>query len=329
MKSKRFCARLSVLLAVAFISATTLAAERGVAELATRLAKLERALDNRGLLQLLQQVDELKQEVRELRGLVEDQAYALDVLRNTQQQSYADVDRRLRLFEQQGLGGRRESLVVGPQGTPGRTNELPVLKAAPGDAIGGATRDPGPALVIDPQGSSGSVEDALDTSRDVPDLLANRGPAPSRETRTGPRDDVAQPPELATFDDEASENAYKEAFGLLKTGNYEDAIIAFTDFRQRFPRSQYGDNAQWWIAEARYVAGQFEAAVKDYQSLIRNYPSSPRVPQAMLKVGYSYHELGLVEEARVALEDLRRRYPESSSSRLAAERIAQLHDDQM
>jgi TolA-binding protein len=46
----------------------------------------------------------------------------------------------------------------------------------------------------------------------------------------------------------------------------------------------------------------------------------------MLKIGYSYYELGQLDQARAVLEDLRSRYPGTTAARLAEERIHILAD---
>jgi tol-pal system protein YbgF len=128
-------------------------------------------------------------------------------------------------------------------------------------------------------------------------------------------------PRGAPIDDEASDNAYRDAFSLLKAGQYDESIAAFSGFLDRFPNSQYADNAQYWLAETYYVKRDYESALIEYQKLIELYPASKKQSHAMLKIGYSYYELGQYDQARAVLEDLRNRYAGSTAARLAEERI--------
>ena len=89
----------------------------------------------------------------------------------------------------------------------------------------------------------------------------------------------------------------------------------------QFPNSQYADNAQYWLGETYYVKREFEPALVEYRKLIDTYPASKKRSHAMLKIGYSYHELGQLDQARAVLEDLRNRYAGSTAARLAEERI--------
>jgi tol-pal system protein YbgF len=125
-------------------------------------------------------------------------------------------------------------------------------------------------------------------------------------------------------DDAGSEAAYRDAFGLLKSGEYDRAIAAFETFQQRYPKSQYGDNAQFWLAEAHYVNRDFAAALPAYQQMLAGYPTSKKLSHALLKIGYSYAELGKTAEALQVLNELQQRFPDTAAAQLAAQRIAQM-----
>ena len=62
----------------------------------------------------------------------------------------------------------------------------------------------------------------------------------------------------------------------------------------------------------------------EYRKLIEVYPESKKRSHAMLKIGYSYHELGEVEKARAVLEDLRNEFSGTTAARLAEERVQRI-----
>ena len=72
-------ATLAILLSTVVLS--PVAAQSNTATVEGRLAKLERTLNNRGLLDLLQTVERLQREVQRLRGQIEEQNYAARHLR--------------------------------------------------------------------------------------------------------------------------------------------------------------------------------------------------------------------------------------------------------
>ncbi len=70
----------------------------------TRVQRLERMLDNRVLIQLLQRIEGLQQEVRELRGEIELQSNELAAMGKRNRDLYLDTDSRLLAIEGKRLG---------------------------------------------------------------------------------------------------------------------------------------------------------------------------------------------------------------------------------
>jgi len=64
-----------------------------------RLQRLERLLENRTLLDLMTRIDNLQNEVRQMLGQTEEQAYNMEQLKKRQRDLYLDIDRRLRELE--------------------------------------------------------------------------------------------------------------------------------------------------------------------------------------------------------------------------------------
>ncbi len=60
-----------------------------------RLERLERILRNQSLTDIILQLQQLQQEVRQLRGEVELQSHTLDALNKRQRDLYLDIDQRL------------------------------------------------------------------------------------------------------------------------------------------------------------------------------------------------------------------------------------------
>ncbi|MEX2481073.1 MAG: tol-pal system protein YbgF [Gammaproteobacteria bacterium] len=325
-------------------------------EVTARINRLERALENKGLLELVRQVDQLQQEVRRLRGELETQTYNLEQLRKGQRDVYTSVDQRLSTLEQ----GGTISLPPDGQIGAGTTPPLPTL-SGPGDS-GVAGTPAGQSWALDVQGSTddSAADGTVATDRSdqppvgvyvVPGAArsgANAGITPNLpqvgpdegdpslaadpalqqpgelQARRAPRADDAVPTTSAASNSQAADAAYRDAFTKLKAGQYEESIAAFNAYLQEYPGGQYADNAQYWLGEAYYVMRQFEPAIEQYQQLLANYPDSQKQSHAMLKIAYSFAELDLDEQALGVLEDLKSRFPGSAAARLADERIQRL-----
>lgn len=73
-----------------------------VESLDRRLKRLENIVNSGQLAEIVQELDDLSREIRELRGEVETQTHRLDEMRNRQRNLYSDLDRRLRELEVSG-----------------------------------------------------------------------------------------------------------------------------------------------------------------------------------------------------------------------------------
>jgi tol-pal system protein YbgF len=320
------------------------AASKDEIALAARLSKLERTLNGSGLIELSKQIEALQQEVRQLRGELENQAFTLEQARKAQRDAYADNDRRLSVLEQGGS--------VGSAGVPSDP-PLSTLDSPTDVAVAGKPSDQTMAVeMASPQRVQRRVipiEDAIDASdeaaaelqpppmqRPTMVLSPNDPPpgrmriTPSEPTRIARQavddDGMLVAPAASVAVDARSETAeseatYRDAFALLKAGQYDQSIKGFTSYLQQYPNGQYADNAQFWVGEAYYVTRRFEPAIAQYQNLIANYPESQKQAQARLKIGYSFDELGRRDEAVQILIQLKRDYPDSAAAQLAEQRL--------
>jgi tol-pal system protein YbgF len=259
-----------------------------------RLARVERLLDNRGLLDLLGEVEKLSREIRRLRGEMEVQRHGMDRQSARQERLYKDVEARLEAIER------------GTARTPTTDGAATSAAAAP-TASTTPTVENVPAPGAEP-GASRADESARGATPEIGDP-----PVPGSAPLTVA---AAQPP--------SEDASYQSAFDLLKIGQYDKSITAFGDFLTRFPGSPHADNAQYWLAEAYYVTYRYEPAISEYQKLVGSYPESQKLTHALLKVGYSYHELGKIAEAKQSLEDLKLRYPGTTAAKLADERLQRI-----
>jgi tol-pal system protein YbgF len=94
-----------------------------------------------------------------------------------------------------------------------------------------------------------------------------------------------------------------------------------------YPESQLADNAQYWLAESYYVTDQFENALQEFEVVIGKYPRSRKVPDALLKIGYSNYELKRWDAARGSLARVQSEYPDTTAARLAEQRLKRMDDE--
>ncbi|MEW8366836.1 MAG: tol-pal system protein YbgF, partial [Candidatus Thiodiazotropha taylori] len=125
-------------------------------------------------------------------------------------------------------------------------------------------------------------------------------------------------------DPQQEEMVYQEAFNLLKQGRYPESITAFSAFLKDYSGGTYEDNAQYWLAEASYVNRDFDTALAEFTKVRERYSQSPKVPGAMLKMGYIHYEKKQWDEAKKILRELQLNYPATTEARLAEKRIQRI-----
>lgn len=228
------------------------ALQLGQQDIQQRLQQLEANLQNQGLMELAQMLEQMQAEIRDLRGVLEQQNHEIEGLRKRQRELYLDIDRRLSDVELQGINAQT--------GTP--------------------------------------TEDAT-----TPDESTATTTAP-------PAGDANQ---------ERAE--YKAAFETLMDGRHEQAIKNFAAFLEKYPHSNYADNAQYWLGEAHYVLRQFEEAITEFNKVLERFPRSLKIADAKLKIGYTFYELRKWEDARAILTETMNKHPNTTAAGLAKKRL--------
>lgn len=244
--------------------------------------------------ELVFRTQELLEEVRELRGLVEMQQRELENLRQRQRDQYLDLDRRLQAVEQGGALARPADSAGWSAGEAGRADRpVPVAPVSEG-------RMPAESPADAPE-----VRAPLDERVDITPLPTRQlGQARSLESADG-----------------SEKAAYDQAFVALREMRYAEATAAFDEFLEDYPDSPYAANAMYWLAETYYVTREFSVALSYFNELLARFPDSGKHGDALLKIGFSHYELSDWQAARAALEQVRSQHPGTTLARLAESRL--------
>jgi tol-pal system protein YbgF len=116
---------------------------------------------------------------------------------------------------------------------------------------------------------------------------------------------------------------YAQGKKAFDNEDYGGARSAFESLLKKFPQSDQADNAQFWIGETYYRENWYEKAILEYQKVIENYPKGNKVSAALLKQGMAFIELGDKENAQLIFKDLIDRFPRSTESKIAAQKLKQ------
>lgn|GEM_PF-2539961 len=76
---------------------------------------------------------------------------------------------------------------------------------------------------------------------------------------------------------------YDRAQGLMRQAKWAEAITALSALVQQHPQSSLAPESQFTIATACVELADRERSILEFNRLIRNYPQSPRVPDAVIR----------------------------------------------
>lgn len=169
-----------------------------------------------------------------------------------------------------------------------------------------------------------------DVSAPSVDVAISAGPTPSVEPTVPAKPDITSSnnsQNTGGITSSEEQSAYQAAFDTLKEGRYNKAKSELKAFLEMHPGSSFAGNAQYWLGEAHYVTREFKQGIVEFKKVLSDYPGSLKIPDAMLKLGYTYYELKQYDEAKLLLEDLRNRFPKSTAFRLAGKRLDRIRKE--
>jgi len=123
---------------------------------------------------------------------------------------------------------------------------------------------------------------------------------------------------------EDMEGAYQKAYSTLKNGDYPAAVKQFKAFLSAYPKSEYADNAYYWIGECYQQQGDYERAILEYEQVVKQYPKGDKIPSALLKQGFAFLNLGDRVNAKLLFNKVIKEYPHSPQAEIAAKKLKTL-----
>ncbi len=118
-----------------------------------------------------------------------------------------------------------------------------------------------------------------------------------------------------------AKDIYSDGRQAFDNGKMDESRQLFLSLIKNFPKSDYADNAQFWIAESYYREKWYERAILEYQTVIEKYPKGNKVPAAKHKQGMAFLKIGDKANARIILNDLVKKHPKSSEAKIAAQKL--------
>jgi len=77
------------------------------------------------------------------------------------------------------------------------------------------------------------------------------------------------------------------ALDYARVGNETNAWMGFTNFVAIYPTNELAPQAQWWLADFKFRAGDYNGAEGDFQLLAKNWPGSDVACEARMMAGHA------------------------------------------
>jgi tol-pal system protein YbgF len=100
----------------------------------------------------------------------------------------------------------------------------------------------------------------------------------------------------------------------MQRKDYALAETTFRNFLKKNAANTLAPEAHYYLGESLYQRKRYQDAADSYLVVVRNYDSSPKAPDALLRLGQSLAALGQKEMACASLNEVSRKYPRASAS---------------
>lgn len=118
--------------------------------------------------------------------------------------------------------------------------------------------------------------------------------------------------------------SYLAAYDLVRSKQYDKAIVAMQGFISKYPQGGYAANAQYWLGELYLAKEKYPEAIKYFETVLSQYPSSSKAAASQLKIGYALAASGKTEEAKNRLNLVIKNYPDTATAHLAESKLEML-----
>ncbi|OUC58711.1 YbgF trimerization domain-containing protein [Acinetobacter seifertii] len=207
--------------------------------------------------ELMQKNQQLENDIRTLRGQLEEQANDLEQLKKDLANRYTDLDQRLELLHQKvdpDSATQDDSSNTTADSSTTTNTSAPSSQPTDGNKVVAAPPTP-------------------TTSEQQPSApVTNAQPTTAAQNQSNPL--------------ELEKAAYTVALDAYKQGGAKKAIAPMQNFIKNHPNSIYTGNAYFWLAEFHLATDpvNYNEAKKNYNIVANQYPNSSKAPRALYQL---------------------------------------------
>lgn len=170
-------------------------------------------------------------------------------------------------------------------------------------------------------GAPGATPAAVEVERFPAEATPAATPTPARVQ--GPLDTAIAKDE-ATAHNARVDGDYHEGLELVRQGQCAQAVPKLRDFIRKNTKSDFADNAQYWIGACYYGQRDYSRAIVEFNDLVLKYSKGDKVPAALLMMADAFADSGDKIDARLVLQKLTSQYPQTDEAGRARQKLQSL-----
>jgi tol-pal system protein YbgF len=246
-------------------------------------------------------IGQLEEQVRLLNGRLEELNFLILQMQDDVRKMQEDNEFRLQQLEE-----RRTDAGSRPAQTDRADGSAPAGQQGQANATAEPPRDLG-SITFDGQGNptGGTIETR---EQGLPGVDLPQAP---RQAQSNAPDDTTVAA-LPTTND--PNELYQNAYSFILSGDYPTAEAGFREHIERFPNDAQAADAHYWLGEALLGMEQYRSAAEIFLAANREYPSSRKAPDMLLKLGVSLAALNQRDVACATYSEIGKRYADASQA---------------
>ena len=275
--------------------------------------------ENRLLMRLLDKVERMQGELREVRNRSDRQARVLRALR-----------RKVRELEGRHAAASTSAAPV-TSATPA-ASPAPVTSAARAappttTTVTNTARPPATEREVSDVDAPTTATSARAATPRVPRAQTPASGGAERAPPNGQRLGFL-PKDETTSDERDEREAYRRATSAWDDNDYARLRRELEEFLQRWPRGKYAVNAKFWIGESWYAERNLDDAEYYYRRVVEENAGHHKSEDARLKLAYIHMERGQWDAAAAVLQQLAQNASQERIRALAYKKLGQVQEQE-
>lgn len=298
------------------------------------------------------EIDNLRQQLQELRGIVEEYQHNIEILQKQNDDLYKQIGAKSAQTAVQGITSQQQTQIQTveaqqkdqAQPIPTQATKARAIRSANANAeakevgqnvgINNSSNN----LTINNKGSNliSSTTDPMsaDSSLEVVNSTSISSTVTAAGSTAVAENSTAAVADTAAVNKLSEQEKYDAAYKLIEAKKYADAQTLLQDFMWQYPDSKYVANVHYWLGEI-YLSYwhadksdhlQVEKALSAFKTVVAKYPQHNKNVDCLLKIGLTEAERENWAAAKEYLSTVTNKYPESSRAKIASMRLEAMHE---